>query len=114
MFLPGEEKAPTDVEGIGERVKTIRKRYGLTQTEFAQRMAFSRSQVGVVEKGRSNPSMEFLQKVAEVYEVNYDWLMTGVGEIKAEKKDLVDEELIAWLRENPGVVRELRKRSGLD
>ena len=38
---------------------------------------------------------------------------TGVGEEEG-KRDLVDDALIAWLKENPDIVKELRKIGGLD
>ncbi len=43
--------------------------------------------------------------------VNYNWLMTGVGEKEAVETE-VDERLIEWLRRNPDVVVELKVRSG--
>ena len=45
MFLPGREKPPTDVAGIGARVKQVRTDTGLSQTEFGGRIGFSRGQV---------------------------------------------------------------------
>ena len=114
MFLPGRERPATDVDGIGERVKLIRRDMGLSQAEFGGRFGFSRGQIYSVEAGKSTASLDFLCKLAEEYGVNYDWLITGVGEMKGEERELLDDALINWLKENPDVVRELRKRSGLD
>ena len=60
------------------------------------------------------PSDKFLHKVSETFRVSLEWLMTGVGNREAVKADEVDDKLIAWLNEHPEIIRELRKRSGLD
>jgi hypothetical protein len=52
--------------------------------------------------------------VATRYGVNYDWLLTGIGEQKADPSGEVDEKLIEWLRHQPEIVKELRIRGGLD
>jgi hypothetical protein len=38
MFVSGEEKSDVDKEKMGERIKIVRKRSGLTQEEFADRI----------------------------------------------------------------------------
>jgi len=113
MFLPGRERPAVDVDGIGERVKKIRKKTGLSQTEFGGRIGFSRNQIYCVEAGKLTASTDFLGRLADEYGVNLDWLLTGVGEEEG-KRDLVDDALIAWLKENPDIVKELRKIGGLD
>ena len=40
--------------------------------------------------------------------MSYEWLIRGVGEM-AMVYD-VDEEMIAWLEENPDVIVEIRNR----
>lgn len=46
--------------------------------------------------------------------LNQEWLMTGVGDRKANRVDKVDERLLCWLNEHPEIIRELKMRSGLD
>jgi len=45
---------------IGQRVKALRDKLGLTQTELANRMRFSRNYISIVEGGRE-PSPKFVQ-----------------------------------------------------
>lgn len=97
-------------EGIGSRVREVRKRAGLKQTEFAQRLGCHKNQVSNVEIGKYIPSNRFLVSVAREFKVSVDWLRTG----EADEKDPVDERLIEWLRKNPDIARELRIRGGLD
>lgn len=70
-------------------------------------------QIHFVKIGKVIPSNEFLHQVAATFGVNYDWLLSGKGQLEATT-DGVDERLISWLRDNPDVVRELRIRGGLD
>jgi transcriptional regulator with XRE-family HTH domain len=45
---------------IGQRVKALRERLGITQTQLANRMLFSRNYISIIEGGR-NPSPKFVQ-----------------------------------------------------
>ena len=114
MFVSGEEISAVDKEKMGERIKIVRKRSGLTQEEFADRIGFHKNQVHYVEVGKSYPSDDFLWKVSSRFNISIDWLKTGTGDMAAEPIDRVDEELINWLRQHPEVVNELRARGGLD
>ena len=67
-----------------------------------------------MESGKVKPSDKFLHKVRETFEVSQEWLITGVGDRKADRVDKVDEKLISWLNEHPEIIRELRMRGGLD
>lgn len=99
-----------DRSAIGGRVREIRKRQGLTQQQFADRIGFHKNQVYNVENGKSRPSDEFLSAVSREFMVGFDWLNTG----EADEKDPVDERLIEWLRRNPDIARELRLKAGLE
>ena len=113
MFQRGQEKNRADTSGIGERVKQVRKREGLTQEQFGNSIGFHKNQVYYVEIGKCLPSDDFVSKVCRKYRIRIDWLMYGTGEMDATS-DGVDDRLIEWLRENPDIVRELRLRGGLD
>lgn len=113
MFSAGCEKVEVDKDNVGERIRLIRKNTGLTQEQFAKAIGYSKMQVHYVEAGKVTPSNELLHQVAVVFNVNYDWIMTGEGKMEAAEA-LVDERLIMWLEANPDVVRELRIRGGLD
>lgn len=113
MFPPGSERNKADKDGIGDRVRKVRKEAGLTQKEFCKKIGYSVSQVNFVESHRSIPTNEFLRCVASALGVSFDWLLTGEGEQKAEDA-VVDDKLIEWLKKNPEVVRRLRIESGLE
>ncbi len=112
MFLDDAPPA-ADIEGIGSRIKAIRKREKLTQEQFGEKIGFCKNYIYYVENGIYSPSDEFLNAVSSAFGVSFKWLRTGSGQMEVED-DPVDDELMAWLRRNPDIARELRIRAGLD
>ena len=66
---------------MGERVKIIRKHFGLSQAQFAQKVNRSPGFISNVETGRSDISEETINVIVEVYGVNKEWLLTGEGDM---------------------------------
>ena len=111
MFLAEQREVGTvSKSGIAARVREVRKKEGLTQAEFAQRIGCHKNQVSNVESGKYIPSDRFLAAVSREFKVSVDWLRTG----EADERDPVDDRLIEWLRKNPERARELRIEAGLD
>lgn len=69
---------------MDERIKTIRKYYGLTQEEFAERLGVSRVVVQSYEYGKRKPSASFVQLVCSKFSISKDWLLTGTGDMLLE------------------------------
>ena len=49
---------------VGENVKRIRLRAGLTQEQFAEKSGFSQQYLSTLERGRRNPSIVTLYELA--------------------------------------------------
>lgn len=63
---------------IGERVKQLRKAKGLSLTELAERAGVAKSYLSSIERNiQSNPSVQFLEKIAAVLNVSVEALLTG-------------------------------------
>jgi transcriptional regulator with XRE-family HTH domain len=62
---------------VGERVRALRRRRGLTQLRLAQRAGFSRPSVANVEAGRQNLSLRRLCALADALGVRFDDLILG-------------------------------------
>lgn len=60
---------------IGERIKGIRKRSGLTQRQLAERMSVSPSMIGQYEAGFRRPKMETLERIARALDVSVQYLI---------------------------------------
>ena len=63
---------------IGERITTLRKEKGISQTELAKRMNVSRQAVSKWEQGSSSPDTERLIQLAEILGTEVEYLATGV------------------------------------
>lgn len=59
---------------VAKRIKLIRKKQGLTQQELAIKAKISRSYLADLERGRYNPSLDTLQKIAEALSASIDSL----------------------------------------
>ncbi|NLL70089.1 MAG: helix-turn-helix transcriptional regulator [Epulopiscium sp.] len=60
---------------LGQRLKLLRVRAGLTQTEFGQPFNLAKSTISQYESGKSRPDDELKKKIADYYKVSLDWLM---------------------------------------
>ena len=64
--------------GIGERVRTLRVAAGLTQTDLADGR-FSKEYVSQIERGKTRPTADTLEWLAEKLGVDPDYLESGVS-----------------------------------
>ena len=69
---------------IGLRIREVRNRFGLSQTEFVKRLDVSRDVINNLELSRlkKDPGA-LLRLICKTYNVNYGWLMNGEGEMIA-------------------------------
>lgn len=54
---------------LGKNIRAVRKRRGLTQEELAELSGFSLQHVGDIERGKANPTLTCLLKLADVMSV---------------------------------------------
>jgi len=82
---------------VNERIKQLRIDNNLTQSELAEKVGLTYVQIGRYEKGKSNPSADVLQKLANALNTSTDYLMNGESEqVEAQ---LIDKELIRQFQE---------------
>ncbi|MDQ0254398.1 XRE family transcriptional regulator of biofilm formation [Evansella vedderi] len=95
---------------IGERVKRYRKEAGMTLTELAERAGVAKSYLSALERNiQTNPSVQFLEKVAAVLNISIDHLIKdNVESVSAEDGKNIDNEWVKLVREamNSGVSKE--------
>lgn len=79
---------------IGERVKKYRLQKGLSLTELAEAAGVAKSYLSSIERNiQSNPSIQFLEKVSSVLEVNVETLLNEKVE-----NDNVEQLDAAWIK----------------
>ena len=60
---------------FGEILQELRKDKGWKQSDLAERLGMSKSAIGAYETGVSEPSIENLIKIADLFHVNIDYLV---------------------------------------
>lgn len=83
---------------IGDRIKELRTKLKMTQTDLAKKVGLSYIQVGRYETQKSKPSSEILQKLAVALETTIDYLMNG-GSDEVVSAQLTDKELLSQFKE---------------
>ena len=90
---------------LAERIKTLRERTSLTQSDLARQMGLTRSSVNAWEMGLSVPSTQYVVELAKTFEVSTDYLLglentasISVAGLSESKVALV-VELVRSLRE---------------
>ena len=65
---------------IGERIKKVRKKKGMTQSEFADKLCLSRTHITNIENGKDNVSGSVIRLISILFDISEDWVKTGVSE----------------------------------
>jgi transcriptional regulator with XRE-family HTH domain len=63
------------LQKIGVRIKTLRKKRGMTQQELAFLCNFEKSNMSRIEKGKTNPTILTLQKISKALKVPLEDLL---------------------------------------
>ena len=80
---------------VGERIQDLRKKKGYSQEKLATHLNMSRRAVAKWEQNVCEPSLDCLISMAELFEVDLDYLITGkVTEEKAEETIREKETII--------------------
>ncbi len=79
-------------EDIGKRIADIRKNNGENQKDFAKIMGVATSTLSYYELGKKDPTTKFLVKMADLYNADLHWLLTGDSQPTPKPKsgDMVD------------------------
>ena len=85
-----------------KNLQFLRKRGNFTQNELSLDCDFSRSYVGKIERGDVDPSLESIQRIAEVLDVNPVLLFLPLADPSSEESgfDDQDEEVIGTKKED--------------
>lgn len=76
------------------RVKEIRKKYGDTLQSLSKKIDYDYSNLSKVERGIYTPSLELLNKIAEVYQINITDLLVQPHLYDKKKLVLEDKEIL--------------------
>lgn len=74
-----------------DRVKAVRQAAGLTQAEFADVLNMSVNAVSQMERDVIKPSVRTRELICDRFDINREWLETGIGDMKKPPLDEVAE-----------------------
>lgn len=77
----------------GERVREIRKSLKLTLEKFGEKLGVGKTAISKIEKGENGLTDQMARAICREYNVNYDYLMDGEGEMFDNLPQTVLEEL---------------------
>ncbi|MGO0904957.1 helix-turn-helix domain-containing protein [Clostridioides difficile] len=82
-------------ETISTRIRKIRKDANLSQPAFGEKLGVSKDVISNIEYNRVEPKPLFINYMCDVFNVNKEWLLNGVGNmyISAEDDILLGEAL---------------------
>lgn len=69
---------------FGERIKSVRKDFNLTQEAFAARIGLKQNSIAQIEADRRNVSDQVILSISREFGYREEWLRTGDGEPKAD------------------------------
>ncbi len=80
--------------GLADNLKRLRKKRGWSQTQLAKQIGSHLSHVNRIETGKYNPSLDVVQKLASVFDVSIDYLISDTEEdfkeVRIEDKSLLE------------------------
>lgn len=104
---------------LGKRIKELRGGRGVSQEELAEVMGANPKYVSSVERGRENPTLDFLMKLAAALDAelvdlfNFSWVRLNEKDLRRQIKAIADGADLQSLREMLAAMkgRELRAAS---
>lgn len=77
----------------GERVKQVRKELGLSLEKFGEKIGLRKSSLSQIENGINNLTDQTIRGICREYNVSYDYLIDGEGEMFTDLPDTILDEL---------------------
>lgn len=81
---------------IADRIRYLRDKLGMTQTDLANRLGISRSAVNSWEMALSSPSLSNIVEMTRIFHVSVDYLLSDdapfyvdISELDAEEREII-------------------------
>ena len=90
------------------RLKTLRKKRGLSQAQVAEMMGVHFAQVSRYERGETKPNSEAMTKLAQALDTTVDFLVSGASDDFIQNAGL-DKEIISRFKQIQNLSQENKK-----
>jgi len=77
---------------IADRIRYLRDKAGMTQTDLSKRLGISRSAVNSWEMSLSMPSIANIVEMSQIFHVNVDYILSSSDKIMVDITDLSNDE----------------------
>lgn len=77
----------------GERIRSIRKELNLTLEKFGAKLGVSKAAISAIETGSRNLTEQMAISICREFNVNYDYLVDGEGEMFDDLPETIMDEL---------------------
>ncbi len=95
---------------IGARIKELRKKRGINQTELAKAVNSSTTVISMIESNKGNPTIEVLNALSEYFDVSADFILKGEKtEINQNDISKTEKEIIELVRKDTDIKETLLK-----
>ncbi|MFA9378377.1 MAG: helix-turn-helix domain-containing protein [Lachnotalea sp.] len=74
---------------IGKNIKTLRTKNKMSQEDLAQKLFVTRQTISNYETGKSNPDVEMIIHIGEVFETDANELIYGVSKLELKKSKMI-------------------------
>ncbi|SDS02290.1 helix-turn-helix transcriptional regulator [Opitutus sp. GAS368] len=78
---------------IADRLRAAREQAGLSQGQVATLLKLQRPAVSEIEAGRRRVTAEEIAQLAEIFDVNVEWIISGTATMADPKVELAAREL---------------------
>ncbi|MDU4479903.1 helix-turn-helix transcriptional regulator [Clostridium sp.] len=95
-----------------DRLVLLRKELKLTQYQLAEKLGFSRGQIGNYEQGTREPDQETLLKISNFFDVSLDYLLGKTEYRKFNPEKLTDRDKKDIQNDLKNIMDNFRNRKG--
>ncbi|PQD34868.1 helix-turn-helix domain-containing protein [Enterococcus durans] len=78
---------------IGTQISLLRKKFGLTQEDLANKLGFSKQTISNWETGLKTPRMGAIQKIADLFNVSKSFIIEGIEELPSTSIEKIYNQL---------------------
>ena len=114
-YIVNKKEAKKSMEELGKKIKVLRIKSNLTQSELAEKLGISASSVGMYEQGRREPNSNILAKICVKLNASGDYIL-GISKSQVSSTDILKsiEEFSQNIIENENITLNGRIMSKKD
>ena len=94
---------------MNERIKQIRKEFGLSQVEFGKRIGISDAAVSKIESGKNTPAETTIKLICKEFRISDVWLMKGEGPMKLDERPSTDALVDQYMKDESEFAKTIMK-----